>query len=352
MQVLTLADDPERPAGDIQQLRVAVVAAHGVGDQELLIVAQAGLQQTAVEGVARRLRVASVQRGGQDIVQAAEIAGIEVAPFQPSGDNAAQVTSDGQPQDAPPAGRHLDGQPRARPQQVRRRFRQAFVRRPAAEQGGGIVLRGVAIRDLDQLAQHAVLAAHGEPSPCGTARFDRQPARLVEADCKDGGFRRRAERVVDFQFGDDRRQQRVAQLRGRCARRVGNPGKRRVDSKGEVVGYPAVGCPAVMAANLAPVIGHNLCCGALIGRPRLLGEEVGRSSAAAGGALEEGQAPQRRIVESVSLLDADEKVLVRRLAYLCGHTAARAEMAAGKAHERAHRRMLRVEADVAGERLE
>jgi hypothetical protein len=74
--------------------------------------------------------------------------------------------------------------------------------------------------------------------------------------------------------------------------------------------------------------------------------EVGCARAAGFSRLEERQALERRIREAIAFLHADVQVLVRGLADLHADPAAHAEVAAREAHERAHRRVLRVEVDV------
>ena len=125
-----------------EQLRAAVVAVRGVGDQELPVVAQARVEQAAVERLAGRPRIAPVQRGGEDVVQAAEIVRVEVSPFETAGDDALQVAADRQPQHAPLSRWHLDRQARTRAQAVRHGLRQPLLGRPAAEQGGRLDVDG------------------------------------------------------------------------------------------------------------------------------------------------------------------------------------------------------------------
>ena len=58
----------------------------------------------------------------------------------------------------------------------------------------------------------------------------------------------------------------------------------------------------------------------------------------------------RLIAVAIAILDADKQILIPRPPNLHPKPTARAEVPAGEAHEGAHRRMLGVEADVAGKR--
>src|SRR5262245_6028193 len=102
-----------------------------------------------------------------------------------------------------------------------------------------------------------------------------------------------------------------------------------------------------MSLDLVGTIRNHLGLHILLSRSGLLDEKGIRS--ARRGALIEGQAFQRRIAEPIAILHADVQVLVARLTDLQTESAARTELAAGEAHERAHGRMLGVEVDVAVE---
>src|SRR5271168_4489008 len=64
---------------------------------------------------------------------------------------------------------------------------------------------------------------------------------------------------------------------------------------------------------------------------------------------EERQAPDRLFRFARTVLHPDVKVLLCGLSGLGSNSASRVEMTTGKAHERAHRRVLGVEIDIAPE---
>ena len=130
--------------------------------------------------------------------------------------------------------------------------------------------------------------------------------------------------------------------------RIGNRSEGRIDRKTQPLGFPLVAGPAVGAREFVVLEWHGVWLDVLLRRTGLLHQKC------IGGAIDsrgvEGQALQRRVGVAIAILETDEDFLIAGLPDLQANAAAGSEVAAGKAHECAHRRMLSIEAQLVGER--
>ena len=187
--ILALVDDPERLAGDVEQLSIAVISARGVGDEKLLIGAEARIQKLRVQcGGSGEISVERRSAEESDVVEAGEDPGVKVSAFKVGGDDAIEVNPDGQDQVRFGSGGDFHGEARASSQGMDGiHIGDALGDRPAlkGEKPGGVV---VMIR-LDR-AQHAHAALPGETDGAGASRCSpcRTCARINEVQREDGRF--------------------------------------------------------------------------------------------------------------------------------------------------------------------
>ncbi len=185
----------------------------------------------------------------------------------------------------------------------------------------------------------------------GTAGFPhvkRSRARVVKMQREERHLRAAALAVVQRKPRCDRRQQCVAHLARGRALRIGNGAERRVEAELQFVGLPPIGAPAITALDLIRAERPGLFLQVLLFRPSLDEKRGGRIARVA---LIKRQTSRRGIAFAVAVFDANVNILIPRLSNLQPHAPPRAKVAAGEAHESAHRRMLGVEADIARKRL-
>ena len=160
---------------------------------------------------------------------------------------------------------------------------------------------------------------------------------------------RRAHGIVQNQPRHHRRQQSLAHLLFAVLRRVRNRSKRRIHRERHPIPAPFIAGPPIRALQLAILERLRIRLHILLRRPRLLHQKRVRRPIHRPHIKR--QALQRRARIPVPLLEPDKDLLVARLPNLQSDAPAGPKVPARKAHERPHRRVLSIKAELVSNRF-